>query len=59
MNKKYIAGLKDIKGLVDVDPAKLADFKRAMTSNVIPEIVKKIEKRRLAAAVSRSKQLKC
>jgi hypothetical protein len=48
-----------IEGLTPVDPAELEDFKRAMTDEVIPEIVRVVEERRLQAAVSRHWQLKC
>lgn len=58
-NNKDKASLSNIKGLVAVDPKKLANFKLAMTNEVIPAIVKKVEKRRLAAAKNRHKQLKC
>lgn len=59
MTTKNKAELRGIKGLIPVDPEKLADFKRAMTNDIIPIIVKKVEKRRLAAAKNRHKQLKC
>jgi len=48
-----------IEGLTPVDPGGLADFKQAMTQEVIPEIVKVVEERRLLAAESRHWQLKC
>jgi hypothetical protein len=48
-----------IEGLTTVDPAALEDFKRAMTDRVIPEIVRVVEERRLLAAESRRRQLKC
>ncbi|MHB1142893.1 MAG: hypothetical protein ACYC1T_14200 [Sulfuricaulis sp.] len=48
-----------IEGLEAVDPEALADFKRVMTDEVIPEIVEVVEERRLAAAESRHWQLKC
>jgi hypothetical protein len=48
-----------IEGLTDVDPNQLAAFKKAMTEDVIPEIVKVVEERRLRAAESRHWQLKC
>lgn len=48
-----------IEGFEAVDPEALADFKRAMTDEVIPEIVEVVEERRLAAAESRHWQLKC
>ncbi len=48
-----------IDGLTAVNLEALADFKRAMTEEVIPEIVRVVEERRLAAAESRHWQLKC
>lgn len=42
-----------------VDLKALDDFKRAMTEEVIPEIVRVVEERRLGAAQSRHWQLKC
>ena len=48
-----------IEGLTPVDPRALEDFKHAMTEEVIPEIVKIVEERRLLAATSRNWQLKC
>lgn len=56
-DKKSVFDL--IEGLTKVDPEALADFKRAMTEDVIPEIVKVVEERRLQAAESRHWQLKC
>jgi hypothetical protein len=48
-----------VEGLTEVDAAALDDFKRAMTDEVIPEIVRVVEERRLLAAKSRHWQLKC
>jgi hypothetical protein len=48
-----------IEGLSQVDPKLLADFQRAMNEEVIPEIVKVVEARRMLAAESRHWQLKC
>jgi hypothetical protein len=48
-----------IEGLTPVDPAALADFQRAMNDEVIPEIVKVVQERRMLAAESRHWQLKC
>jgi hypothetical protein len=48
-----------IEGLTSVDPKALADFKQEMTQEVIPEIVKVVEERRMLAAESRHWQLKC
>jgi hypothetical protein len=51
--------LDKIEGLTEVDPQQIQDFKRLMTEEVIPEIVKVVEERRLKAAESRLWQLKC
>ena len=48
-----------IEGLTLVDPNALADLERAMNEEVIPEIVKAVEERRMLAAESRHWQLKC
>jgi len=48
-----------IEGLTPVDPTALADFQRAMNDEVIPEIVKVVQERRMLAAESRHWQLKC
>ena len=48
-----------VEGLTSIDPRALADFKQAMTQEVIPEIVKIVEERRMLAAESRHWQLKC
>lgn len=56
-NEKRVFDLID--GLTPVDPNALDDFKRAMTEDVIPEIVRVVEERRLGAAKSRHWQLKC
>lgn len=48
-----------VEGLTVIDPNALADFKQEMTQEVIPEIVKIVEERRMLAAESRHWQLKC
>lgn len=48
-----------IEGLTPIDPKALAEFKEEMTQEVIPEIVKVVEERRMLAAESRHWQLKC
>jgi hypothetical protein len=48
-----------IEGLRPVDPKALEDFKREMTDEVIPEILRVVEERRVLAAESRQWQLKC
>ncbi len=48
-----------VEGLTSIDPNALADFQREMTQEVIPEIVKVVEERRMLAAESRQWQLKC
>jgi hypothetical protein len=58
--KKEAKGVFElIDGLKTVDPRALDDFKQAMTEEVIPEIVKVVDQRRLSAAESRHWQLKC
>jgi len=48
-----------IEGLKAIDPKTLEDFKQAMTDEVIPEIVRVVEERRMLAVESREWQLKC
>ena len=48
-----------VEGFSPVDPSALLDFKQTMSKEVIPEIVRVIEERRLLAAESRHWQLKC
>jgi hypothetical protein len=48
-----------IQGLTPVDPKALEDFRREMTDEVIPEILRVVEERRVLAAESRQWQLKC
>jgi len=50
--------LNAVDGLKPVKPEVIKDFDTAMTEKVIPEIVKAIDDRRLAAAQTRLKQLK-
>ena len=59
MDKKEKGILENIAGLQPVNPADLAEFKRAMSEEVIPEILRVIDERRLQAAKSRHWQLKC
>jgi hypothetical protein len=58
-NEKKEAVSNVVQGLVPIDPAVLNDFLREMNEEVIPEIVKAIEERRLLAAENRQRQLKC
>lgn len=62
MNDKGNKDEKDvfdlIEGLTPVDPDILAAFKHAMTEEVIPEIVKVVEERRMLAAESRQRPMK-
>jgi len=59
-DKKDEKGVFDlIEGLKSVDPQELEEFKHAMAEDVIPEIVKIVEERRLLAASSRNWQLEC
>ena len=58
--KRYDGNVFDlIDGLAPVDPKAFEDFRQEMASEVIPQIVKIVEERRLLAAKSRSWQLKC
>ena len=59
MDKNETDVFEVIEGLTAVDPKALEDFKRAMTDEVIPEIVRVVEERRMLAAESRQWQLKC
>lgn len=60
MNQKDEKGVFGIiEGLALADPALLESFKQAMTQEVIPEIVRVVEERRMRAAESRHCQLKC
>jgi hypothetical protein len=59
MEKKENTVLELVEGLTPVDPNALADFVREMTEEVIPEIVRVVEERRVLAAESRQWQLKC
>ena len=47
-----------VPDLTPIDPALVQDFLNAMNEDVIPEIVKVIEERRLEAASTRQLQLK-
>jgi hypothetical protein len=58
MDKKENNVSEVIKGLTPVDPKALEDFKREMTEEVIPEILRVVEERRAQAAESRHWQLK-
>lgn len=51
--------LDKIDNLKEIDPQQLQEFKRLMTDEVIPEIIKVVEERRVRAAESRLWQLKC
>lgn len=47
-----------VEGLTPVGEQIIDEFRRAMTDEVVPEIEKVIEERRLLAAQTRQKQLK-
>jgi hypothetical protein len=49
---------KLVEGLKPVDPKKLVEFERTMKDEVVPDIVKAVEQRRLFAAESRVRQRK-
>lgn len=59
MTKKEKVAVKPIDSQPPVDLKALEDFRNAMTNEVIPEIVRVVEERRLGAAQSRHWQLKC
>lgn len=48
-----------IEDLKPVAPEAIFEFKQAMDDEVIPEIVRVVEERRMLAAESRKRQLKC
>ncbi len=52
-------GVSKIEGATKLDPKQLVEFKKLMTEEVIPEIVKVVEERKLSAAKTRQRQLKC
>lgn len=54
--KKLVLG--KIEGLKPVKPATVEKFRKKMTDEVVPKIVRAVEKRRLTAAESRGKHLK-
>lgn len=58
MEKDEEAKIDLVAGLTPVDQAALAEFKKVMADEVIPEIVRVVEERRLGAADSRLWQLK-
>ena len=47
-----------VEDMKPVDQSVLAQYERKMTDEVIPDIVRTVEQRRLFAAASRLKQLK-
>lgn len=57
-NEKENSIFEQIEGLEHVDPEALEDFKRAMTEEVIPEIVRVVEERRKRAAETRQRKIK-
>ncbi|MDA8172841.1 MAG: hypothetical protein M0Z48_13550 [Nitrospiraceae bacterium] len=58
MDKKEEDISEVIQDLTPVDPKALEDFRREMTDNVIPEILRVVEERRILAAKSRQQQIK-
>jgi hypothetical protein len=59
MTTKNRASVFDlIEGLTPVDPSAVVEFEHAMTEEVIPEIVRVVEERRMLAAETRQWQLK-
>lgn len=59
MDNKESSIFELIEDLKPVDPQMIAEFERAMDDEVIPEIVRVVEERRMLAAESRRRQLKC
>jgi hypothetical protein len=58
MDKKKDPSLFDqIKGLTPVDPKVLAELEREMLEEVIPEIIRDVDRRRMLAAEGRHRQL--
>lgn len=58
MNKEEKSVFDLVEGMTAVDPNQLADFQRAMTEEIIPEIVRVVEERRAAAAETYHCQLR-
>lgn len=59
MEKKEKDVFNAIPGLKRVDPKAFEEFRRTMTDEVIPEIIRVVEERSMLAAESRQRQLKC
>ncbi len=59
MTKDEDVDVRPIDNPSPIDLKTLNDFRNAMTKEVIPEIVRVVEERRLGAAQSRHWQLKC
>lgn len=59
MDKKEDSIFDLIEDLKPIDPETIVEFRRAMNDEVIPEIVRVVEERRMRAAESRKRQLKC
>jgi hypothetical protein len=57
MDEKETEVFDQIEGITSVEPGALEDFKREMTEQVIPEIVRVVEERRTLAAESRHRKL--
>jgi hypothetical protein len=58
MDKKEEDISEVLRGLTPINPKDLEDFRIEMADNVIPEILRVVEERRILAAESRQKQLK-
>lgn len=59
MNDKNESASTEIVGSRPVKDEEIREFRRIMEEQVIPKIAETVEKRRLASAKSRRKQLKC
>lgn len=58
MSEKNESKVREIAGSRLVQDEEIKEYKRIMEEQVIPKIVETVEKRRLAAAKCRLKQLK-
>jgi hypothetical protein len=58
MEKNEESVFELIEGLEAIDQDDLSEFEKSMNDEVIPEIVRVVEERRLLAVESRNRQLK-
>jgi len=58
-DKRELNGVFDlVRGLTEVDASAFDEFRKAMAQDVIPNVIKIVDQRRLLAATSRNRQLK-